>query len=214
MGQLWKDNMSSGGMHAHDDDEPAERDDGDFPSVAGQLLVAMPSLVDPHFGGTVVYMAEHTARGAMGLVVNRPADMNLGSLFSRIDLHAQTSALSGKPVYVGGPVQTDRGFVLHEPVGHWSSTLRVSEGIGLTSSRDILEAASQGRGPERFLVTLGYSGWGAGQLDAELASNAWLTVPLVQTGLLFDTPPEERVSAAFRLLGVDPLNLSGAVGHA
>lgn len=213
MAQRWTDNMPIG-IRTPDDDEPAGRDSGDFPSVAGQLLVAMPSLIDPHFGGTVVYVAEHTPRGAMGLVINRPADMNLGSLFSRIDLHAQTSDLSVQPVYVGGPVQTDRGFVLHEPVGRWSSTLKVAEGIGLTSSRDILEAASQGRGPSRFLVTLGYSGWAAGQLDAELASNSWLTVPLLQTGLLFDIPPEDRVSAAFRLLGVDPLNLSGAVGHA
>lgn len=214
MGQLWIENMPSGGMHARDDDDSAERDDRDFPSVAGQLLVAMPSLVDPHFGGTVVYMAEHTARGAMGLVVNRPADMNLGSLFSRIDLHAQTSALSGQPVYVGGPVQTDRGFVLHEPVGHWSSTLTVSPGLGLTSSRDILEASAKGKGPQRFLVALGYSGWSAGQLDAELSANAWLTVPVHDTALFFEMPPEDRLGAAFRMLGVDPLNLSGAFGHA
>lgn len=214
MAQQWKDDAFPSRMSDIDEDATRDRGLEDFPSVAGQLLVAMPSLIDPHFGGSVVYMAEHTPRGAMGIVVNRPADMNLGSLFSRIDLHAQTAVMSEQPVYVGGPVQTDRGFVLHEPVGHWSSTLKVGESIGLTSSRDILEAAAKGRGPSRFLVTLGYSGWAAGQLDAELASNAWLTVPLVQTGLLFDTPAEDRIGAAFRLLGVDPINLSGAVGHA
>jgi putative transcriptional regulator len=117
-------------------------------------------------------------------------------------------------VLVGGPVQTDRGFVLHEPVGHWSSTLTVSPGLGLTSSRDILEASAKGKGPSRFLVALGYSGWSAGQLDAELSANAWLTVPVHDTSLFFDMPPEDRLGAAFRMLGVDPVNLSGAFGHA
>lgn len=179
----------------------------EFPSVAGQLLVAMPSLIDPHFGGSVIYVAEHTARGAMGIVVNRPADMNLGSLFSRIDLSLSSPQLSDMPVFVGGPVQTDRGFVLHEPLGKWSSTLPISTGLGLTSSRDILEAAANGRGPERFLVSLGYSGWAAGQLDSELAANAWLTVPISQTALLFDTPAEDRLGAAFRMLGSTPESL-------
>ena len=214
MAQRWIDELHSPSPLPSESDPDMIESASEFPSVAGQLLVAMPSLVDPHFGGSVIYVAEHTARGAMGIVVNRPADMNLGSLFSRIDLSLSGSALSDRPVFVGGPVQTDRGFVLHEPLGKWSSTLPVNTGLGLTSSRDILEAAANGRGPERFLVSLGYSGWAAGQLDAELAANAWLTVPMSQTALLFDTPAEDRLGAAFRMLGVDPLNLSGAVGHA
>jgi putative transcriptional regulator len=212
MAQRWIDELHSP-SHPESDPDMTESSP-EFPSVAGQLLVAMPSLIDPHFGGSVIYVAEHTARGAMGIVVNRPADMNLGSLFSRIDLSLSGSELAELPVFVGGPVQTDRGFVLHEPLGKWSSTLPISTGLGLTSSRDILEAAANGRGPKRFLVSLGYSGWAAGQLDAELAANAWLNVPMSQTSLLFDTPAEDRLGAAFRMLGVDPLNLSGAVGHA
>ena len=214
MAQRWIDELHSPSPASSDTDPDMNTSSSEFPSVAGQLLVAMPSLIDPHFGGSVIYVAEHTARGAMGIVVNRPADMNLGSLFSRIDLSLSSPQLSDMPVFVGGPVQTDRGFVLHEPLGKWSSTLPISTGLGLTSSRDILEAAANGRGPERFLVSLGYSGWAAGQLDSELAANAWLTVPMSQTALLFDTPAEDRLGAAFRMLGVDPLNLSGAVGHA
>ncbi|MEY4084178.1 MAG: hypothetical protein RL483_1547 [Pseudomonadota bacterium] len=216
MGQRWTDE------HNHAVEQATQeahltKDSTNFPSVAGQLLVAMPSLTDPTFGGSVVFVAEHNPQGAMGLVLNRPADMSLASLFARIDLPLEGEALQDMPVMIGGPVQTDRGFVLHEPIGQWSSTLVVSgslQGIGLTSSRDILEATAKGRGPERMLVALGYSGWGEGQLDAELASNAWLTVPLHDADVLFSVAPEDRLSAAFAMLGVDPLNLSGAVGHA
>ncbi|CAM8655938.1 COG1678 Putative transcriptional regulator [Burkholderiales bacterium] len=185
-----------------------------FPSVAGQLLVAMPSLTDPQFGGSVVFVAEHTPKGAMGLVINRVSEMTLGTLFSRLDLSLEGHPLEDTPVLLGGPVQTDRGFVLHEPKGSWSSTLAMTGSIGLTSSRDILEATANGKGPDRITVALGYSGWSEGQLDAELAANAWLTVPLHDHALLFSLPIEERLSAAFRSLGVDPVNLSGAVGHA
>ncbi len=197
----------------------------DMPSVAHHYLVAMPSLNDPQFGKTVVYVAEHTAKGAMGLIVNRPSDMSLGMLLDRIDIApaapndiSVTPSAAGSagetPVFLGGPVQPDRGFVLHEPVGKWSSTLVLNDLMGLTSSRDILEATAQGRGPERLFVSLGYAGWGEGQLDQELAANAWLTVPATDTSLIFDVPTEERFAYAFRLLGVDPIHLSGAAGHA
>lgn len=196
--------------------------------MAQHYLVAMPTLSDPQFGGTVIYLAEHTPKGAMGLVVNRPSDMTLGSLFDRIDVAAPAAADAeisvGAPlsqpsraddlVYLGGPVQTDRGFVLHEPVGKWSSTLVINDLLGLTSSRDILEASAAGRGPERLFVSLGYAGWDAGQLDQELAANAWLTVPASDTSLIFDVPSEERFAYAFRILGVDPIHFSGAAGHA
>ena len=213
MGQLWTEEFNHALEQA--DEEVFMTEDGQaFPSVAGQLLVAMPSLKDPQFGGTVVFMAEHTPKGAMGIVLNRASDMTMGSLFSRLDLSLDGHPLEDAPVLLGGPVQTDRGFVLHDPVGSWSSTLAMTGGIGLTSSRDILEATANGRGPHRILVALGYSGWSEGQLEAELAANAWLTVPLHHHDLLFSLPIEERLSAAFRLLGVDPVNLSGAVGHA
>ncbi len=195
--------------------------------MAQHYLVAMPTLSDPQFGGTVIYLAEHTPKGAMGLVVNRPSDMTLGALFDRIDVAAPAAdaeisvgAVAGQPsraddlVYLGGPVQTDRGFVLHEPVGKWSSTLIINDLLGLTSSRDILEASASGRGPERLFVSLGYAGWDAGQLDQELAANAWLTVPAADTSLIFDVPSEERFAYAFRILGVDPIHFSGAAGHA
>ena len=196
-------------------------------SLSHHYLVAMPSLTDPQFNGAVVYLAEHTPKGAMGLVVNRPSDMTLSVLFDRIDVsppdHREISVhragqgygpIGHDPVFLGGPVQTDRGFVLHEPVGKWSSTLVLNDVTGLTSSRDILEAAARGQGPERMLVSLGYAGWGEGQLDQELAANAWLTVPATDTSLIFDIPAEDRFAYAFRLLGVDPLHFSGAAGHA
>jgi putative transcriptional regulator len=194
-------------------------------SVAHHYLVAMPSLTDPQFGKTVVYVAEHTSKGAMGLIVNRPSEMDLATLFDRIDIapapdnSIAVSALTygsaaQAPVYLGGPVQPDRGFVLHEPVGKWSSTLILSDVMGLTSSRDILEATASGRGPDRLFVSLGYAGWGEGQLDQELAANAWLTVPATDTSLIFDVPSEDRFAFAFRLLGVDPIHFLGAAGHA
>jgi putative transcriptional regulator len=197
----------------------ASDENGDFPNVAQHYLVAMPTLTDPQFGGTVVYVAEHTPKGAMGLIVNRPSDMSISTLFERIDaktdsLPLKPLGLEDAPVFLGGPVQTDRGFVLHEPVGKWSSTMVLNDATGLTTSRDILEATAAGRGPERVFVSLGYAGWGEGQLDQELAANAWLTIPATDLSLIFDVPSEERFAYAFRILGIDPLHLSGAAGHA
>lgn len=188
-------------------------------NVAQHYLVAMPSLTDPNFGGSVIYVAEHTPKGAMGLVVNRPSDMSLGDLLDRVEVSGSKSttgyeALGQELVYLGGPVNTDRGFVLHEPVGKWSSTLVLSDTLGLTSSRDILEACAQGNGPERLFVSLGYAGWGEGQLDQELAANSWLTVPATDLSLVFDVPAEQRFAYAFSLLGVDPIHFMGAAGHA
>ena len=185
-----------------------------FTSVTQHLLVAMPGLLDPHFSGTVIYIAEHSEKGAMGLVLNRLAEIDLISLFSRIDINTKQNNTVPLQVFLGGPIQPDRGFVLHEPVGSWSSSLKISDQLALTSSRDILEATAEGRGPSKFLVSLGYSGWGPGQLDIELLSNSWLTIPILNNDLIFDTPAEEKMAAAFRLLGFDPSNLSDVVGHA
>ena len=184
-----------------------------FTSLANQLLVAMPGMADSNFGGAVVFLAEHTARGALGLIVNRPTDITLGTLFERIDLQLDAGPLAESPVLYGGPVQTDRGFVLHQPIGQWSSTVPVGEDLGLTSSKDVLESVARGEGPHRLLVTLGYAGWGPGQLEQEIGHNAWLTLPLAAE-LLFDVPLEQRFERAFRTLGIDPALLSPAAGHA
>lgn len=178
-----------------------------------QFLIAMPSMADPNFGGAVVFVAEHSPKGALGLVINRPMEIDLGTLFERIDLKLEIAPLANAPVLFGGPVQMDRGFVLHEPVGDWNSTVAVGDGIGLTSSKDVLEAVAGGAGPDRLIVTLGYAGWGPGQLEEEISHNSWLTVP-ASAELIFDTPVDERLLAAFRLLGIDPAFLAPSAGHA
>jgi putative transcriptional regulator len=178
-----------------------------------QFLIAMPAMADPNFERSVVYICDHSDRGALGLVINRPTELNLSTLFDRIDLKLEIAPWKDTPVYFGGPVQTERGFVLHQPPGAYSSTLPVTPEISLTTSKDVLEAVASGAGPQKMLVTLGHSGWGAGQLEGEIAANAWLTVAAVPQ-ILFDTPAEQRYDAALKLLGVAPNQLSGQAGHA
>lgn len=178
-----------------------------------KFLIAMPAMADPNFAGSVVYVCEHTDKGALGLVINRPTELTLEGLFDKIDLKLEIAPWKDTPVYFGGPVQTERGFVLHVPAGQYSSSLPVREDIALTTSKDVLEAVAGGTGPSKLLVTLGYSGWGAGQLESEVSANAWLTVD-AQQSIIFDTPAEARQAAALRLLGVDPLQLSAQAGHA
>ena len=182
-------------------------------NLTNHFLIAMPSMVDPYFSRTLTYICEHNDQGALGVVVNRPIDMTLAALFERLSLETGARGLAETPVYFGGPVQTDRGFVLHMPVGSWSSTLVVHERLGLTTSRDILEAVSRGAGPERIIVTLGYSGWAAGQLEHELKQNAWLTVA-AQDAIIFDVAAEERLPAAMEILGVSYATLADEAGHA
>ena len=177
------------------------------------FLIAMPNMADPYFARSLTYICEHNDQGALGLVVNRPIDMTMQSLFERLSLDLKNAEFAGAPVYFGGPVQTDRGFVLHAPAGEWQSTLRVGEAIGLTTSKDILEAVGRGEGPRRVLVTLGYAGWSPGQLEHELSQNAWLTVQAAD-GIIFETPAEERLPAAMELLGVDFARLQDEAGHA
>lgn len=178
------------------------------------FLIAMPHMVDPNFAGSVVYMCEHNDKTALGLVINRPMELTLARLFDKIDLKLEIAPWKDELVFFGGPVQTERGFVLHQPSGSYGSTLRVTEDIALTTSKDVLEAIAGGGGPERVLVTLGYASWGAGQLEDEIARNAWLTVP-ADVAVIFETPAEERMAAALRLLGIaDGLQLTGQAGHA
>ena len=182
-------------------------------NLTNHFLIAMPSMADPNFSRTLTYICEHNADGALGVVINRPTDMNLATLFDRLSLSLDAPEVGRSPVYYGGPVHPDRGFVLHNPAGDWQSSLAVNPGVGLTTSKDILEAVGQGNGPAKLLVTLGYSGWGAGQLEDEIKQNAWLTVE-ARDAIIFDLPAEARLVAAMELLGVDYLNLSEQVGHA
>jgi putative transcriptional regulator len=182
-------------------------------NLTHQFLIAMPAMADPNFEGSVVYVCEHGEKGALGLVINRPTDLTLERLFDKIDLKLEIAPWRDTPVFYGGPVQTERGFVLHQPRGEYSSSLQVSDEIALTTSKDVLEAVADGSGPERMLVTLGYAGWGKGQLESEIGNNAWLTVE-ANPAIIFDTEPEARFAAALKLLGIDPLHLTGQVGHA
>ena len=182
-------------------------------NLTNHFLIAMPNMVDPYFARTLTFICEHNEQGALGVVVNRPIEMTLGALFDRLSLRLTSQILVNEPVYFGGPVQTDRGFVLHQPLGEWQSTLAVRGKMGLTTSKDILEAVVQGGGPHKLLVTLGYAGWAADQLEQEIAQNAWLTVA-ADADVLFSEPAETRLPAAMRLLGIDFSRLSDSVGHA
>lgn len=182
-------------------------------NLTHHFLIAMPTMADPNFARTLTYICEHNRQGALGIVVNRPLDMTLGMLFERIDIPLKNERLANQPVMYGGPVQTDRGFVLHRPVGSWQATLPVNDELGLTSSRDILQSVGSLGVPEEFLVSLGYAGWAPGQLEYELAQNAWLTVA-ADPDIIFGLPPEQRLPAAMQLLGFDLANLSDVAGHA
>lgn len=178
-----------------------------------QFLIAMPTLADPNFFQTVTYISEHNASGALGLVINRPLQLSLGQLMEHLQIATDRPDLATLPVYQGGPVQPEQGFVIHSPIGQWGATLRVTEEVGITTSRDILQAVARGEGPERLLVTLGYAGWGPGQLEQELGENAWLSTP-ADLDILFHKPSEQRWGAAAALLGIDLNLLSANAGHA
>ncbi|WP_374510387.1 YqgE/AlgH family protein [Niveibacterium sp.] len=182
-------------------------------NLTHHFLIAMPAMDDPNFARTLTYIAEHNEDGALGVIVNRPIDMTLGELFSKVDIALEAADLAQRPVYFGGPVQTDRGFVLHRPAGEWHSSLKVNDSVALTSSKDILESLGANGEPGEVLISLGYAGWSAGQLEEELKQNAWLTVP-ADLSIVFDLPPEDRLDAAMKLLGVDFTNLSDVAGHA
>ena len=182
-------------------------------NLTDHFLIAMPNMAYPYFSRTLTYICEHNDQGALGVVVNRPIDMTLGALFERLSLTLPSEDLGKTPVFFGGPVQTDRGFVLHQPIGEWQSTLSVQDRVGLTTSKDILESLGHGTGPQKLLVTLGYSGWAPGQLENEIKQNAWLTV-VAKDAVIFDLPVEERLPAAMRLLGIDFASLSDEAGNA
>ena len=191
-------------------------------NLTHHFLIAMPGLQDEAFARSVIYLCEHSERGALGLVINKPSDINLKSLFEKVELPLSRSDLTDAPVYQGGPVQTERGFVLHEAVisedskdGEtiYASTMTIPGGLEMTTSKDVLEALSTGSGPRKVLVSLGYSAWGEGQLESELAENSWLTVG-ADPAVIFDTPISERYDRALALLGLKSWMISGEAGHA
>lgn len=179
----------------------------------------MPGMLDENFSGSLVYLLEHSDKGAMGLVVNRPTDIVLSTLFEKIELKLEIAPLLDQPVYFGGPVQVERGFVLHptDLAGKYSSSLIIADGLTMTTSKDVLEAVANGSGPEKFLMTLGYAGWGAGQLEEEISLNGWINITIpndqMQT-IIFDTPYTDRYQKAMQVLGFDLASLSGEAGHA
>lgn len=181
--------------------------------LANQLLVALPSLVHTEFERTVSLLCQHDADGAMGVVVNRRSDYSLGEIFSQMGIACDDPALCASPVLAGGPVHPERGFVIHDGERGWDSSLLVADGLRVTTSRDVLEAMARGDGPPRAVVALGCAGWSAGQLDAELADNSWLTVPS-DSELLFAMPLESRWQAAAARIGVDMAHMPGYAGHA
>lgn len=182
-------------------------------SLTNHFLIAMPGLQDPNFSRTVTYICEHTDHGAMGIVINRPLEITLGELFAQLDITTECSDACAKPVYQGGPVQTDRGFVLHTAGASFDSTLSITPDISVTTSRDVLDAIANGEGPEQALIALGYAGWGAGQLEQEMSANAWLNGPASHE-IIFRMDSSARWLASAQLLGVDLNLLSGEAGHA
>lgn len=181
--------------------------------LTNQFLIAMPSLQDPNFHRTVTYLCAHNDEGAMGIVINRPLELSLGEVLDHMDIDVENDTVNDMTVLQGGPVQRERGFVIHEPAGHWDAVLEVGDEIGVATSRDILAAVALGEGPHRAVVALGYAGWGAGQLEREVLQNAWLSGP-ADSSIIFDLPYDERYESAARLLGVDVDRLSGEAGHA
>ncbi len=181
--------------------------------LTNQFLIAMPGLMDPNFHQTVTYICAHNEEGAMGIVINRPLNIDLGEVLLQMELAPSSKQIKHLPVYHGGPVQTDRGFVLHKMTMTWESSIRVSDDISMTTSRDILESIAHGNGPENALIALGYAGWAAGQLEQELKENVWLNGP-AESEIIFNTPFNKRWEKSAALLGVDLGTISSDVGHA
>ena len=182
-------------------------------NFTNQFLIAMPSLKDPAFSQSVVYMCEHNDEGAIGIIINHPSSLNLDKLFEHISIDSDHAKDSDLPVLYGGPLQQDRGFVIHRPKGNWRSTLEMAPDIAITTSQDILEAVAKGKGPKDVLVALGYAGWEGGQIEQEILDNDWLSYP-ADTSIIFETPFADRWMAATTLMGVDIHSLSDDVGHA
>ena len=182
-------------------------------SLAHQFLIAMPGLHGSEFSGSMTYLCQHSEEGAFGVVINRRSNITLGEVMQQMSIEGVSDEIINLPVLDGGPVEPERGFILHQPFGEWDSTLKMTDSISLTTSRDILEAIAIQQGPQQFLIALGYAGWGAKQLEQEIIDNAWLNVP-GDSSILFETPLEQRSKAAAANLGVDLGILTSQAGHA
>jgi putative transcriptional regulator len=181
--------------------------------LGGQLLLALPTLTNSPFHGSVILLCEHGGEGALGLVVNHPMQLNLGAVLKQLNLPANPTDIATQPVFSGGPVETQRGFVIHDAPGRFADSLCLGETLGVSSSEWILDAISRGEGPARFIIVLGYAGWGPGQLENELRENAWLPVPATPE-LIFDTAIKDRWRRAAIQIGIDPLQVTSEMGHA
>ena len=181
--------------------------------LTGHFLIAMPALQDNNFSHTVTYICEHNENGTLGITINRPSEFNLSEMLEQLSIHPKSPAIGLRTIFIGGPVQQDRGFVLHTPNGNWDSSLRVNDSISVTTSRDILQSIANGDGPDDCIVALGYSGWAPGQLESEISENSWLSCPANQQ-ILFHTPVENIWQEAAKLLGVDLRLMSNDAGHA
>jgi putative transcriptional regulator len=187
-------------------------------NLTGHFLIAMPGMTDPFFSKSVTFICSHNQDGAMGVIVNRPTDVTYETLFEKINVELLNSLIAQNPVLYGGPVQPERGFVLHQPAGEWDSTMTISENTALTTSKDILESVAIGAGPEKMLLTLGYAGWVPGQLEQEIAQNSWLSVQAKDVTtlhkILYEIQYDDKLNATLALLGVNPAMLSDVAGHA
>lgn len=187
-------------------------------NLTGQILIAMPAMEDPYFSKSVILVCNHDQDGAMGMILNHPLQLNVGDLFEQLDMECHTSYQQERLVHFGGPVQVERGFVLHSPATEFNTTMELSEGLAMTSSKDILEAAARDEAPQDMFIALGYTGWSAGQLEEEIQANTWLNLPLADNQqlhkLIFKLPNDDKLSWAMQQLGVDFATLSEVAGHA
>ena len=181
-------------------------------NLTNHFLIAMPGMTDPFFARTVTYLCQHSDEGALGIIVNRPSELSLKDIMGQMNIELSDPELADMPVYFGGPVHPERGFVLHEPIGEWSSTLKISDALWLTTSKDILEAISRGEGPRKILLALGYAGWGKGQLEEEIVQNSWLNAQADES-IIFTRPAASRWKAAAELMGIDISLLTMQAGH-
>lgn len=182
-------------------------------NLTGHFLIAMPSLNDSFFNQAVTYICEHDEAGSFGLIINQQTDIHLKQVIKEMKIESDEDYQSEQSVFIGGPVDQGRGFILHRPTGNWSSSLIVNDNVALTTSKDILQAIANNKGPDDCLVALGYAGWAAGQLEQEMADNTWLSCPADEQ-IIFNTPVEERWKAAAKLIGVDLSLMSNDAGHA
>jgi putative transcriptional regulator len=181
--------------------------------LTDHFIIAMPGLMDENFNQAVTYICEHDENGTFGIIINRESEITLDDVMQQMKIPYHPDKSKDETVFTGGPVQINRGFILHRPTGNWDSSLIVNDSVALTTSRDILEAIAGNKGPDDTIIALGYAGWGPGQLEQEMAANTWLSCQ-AEEQIIFNTPVEDRWQAAADLIGVDIQLMSNDAGHA